>query len=182
MENASNTPSLRFRGYTDAWGQERLNELVTYSSSSLTASDALENGLYPLYDANAQIGFTNKEPIREDYITIIKDGAGVGRIRKLKKNTLFIGTMGALVPSSSDYGFVYALLSRFDLSGSHTGSTIPHIYFKDYGKQEYLVPKLEEQAKIGSLFTGLDDLLSLHQRKLEKLQQIKKALLEQMFC
>ena len=181
MENKSNTPFLRFRGYTDAWGQERLNELVTYSSSSLTASDALENGLYPLYDANAQIGFTNKEPIREDYITIIKDGAGVGRIRKLKKNTLFIGTMGALVPSSSDYGFVYALLSRFDLSGSHTGSTIPHIYFKDYGKQEYLVPKLEEQAKIGSLFTGLDDLLSLHQRKLEKLQEIKKSLLQNMF-
>ena len=181
MENESNTPFLRFRGYTDAWGQERLNELVTYSSSSLTASDALENGLYPLYDANAQIGFTNKEPIREDYITIIKDGAGVGRIRKLKKNTLFIGTMGALVPSSSDYGFVYALLSRFDLSGSHTGSTIPHIYFKDYGKQEYLVPKLEEQAKIGSLFTGLDDLLSLHQRKLEKLQEIKKSLLQNMF-
>ena len=182
MENASNTPSLRFRGYTDAWGQERLNEIVSYQSSNLTASDASENGTYPVYDANGKIGFSNKEPIKENYITIIKDGAGVGRIRKLPKNTLFIGTMGALLPNSADYDFVYALLSRYNLSEKHTGSTIPHIYFKDYGKNFYHIPCLSEQHKIGQVFAQIDSLLALHQRKLEKLQEIKKALLQKMFC
>ena len=56
------------------------------------------------------------------------------------------------------------------------------IHESDFLAISVAVPSLEEQRKIGGLLDKVDSLLSLHQRKLEKLQQIKKALLEQMFC
>ena len=77
-----------------AWEQRRLNEFVNYTSSSLTIGDAQINGDYNLYDANSVIGKVSKGQMGENYITIIKDGAGVGRIRMLPKNTAFIGKIG----------------------------------------------------------------------------------------
>ena len=176
------TPRIRFKCFTDAWEQCKLNELVRYYSSNLTASDAQEDGLYDLYDANNLIGKTNSNSIKEKYITVIKDGAGVGRIRILPQNTSFIGTMGALLPENSNIDFDFALLSRYSLSSGYSGSTIPHIYFKDYGNNDYFVPKINEQEEIGKLFKQIDNLITLHQRKCEKLKNIKKSLLEKMFA
>ena len=136
-----------------------------------------------MYDANTLIGKTSVNCIKQDYITVIKDGAGVGRIRKLPKNSFFIGTMGALIPKNNNLDFVFSLLEKVNLSLSFTGTTIPHIYFKDYGNEFYLIPFLsKEQQKIGRFFASLDSLVALHQRKCEKLKNIKKALLEKMFC
>ena len=181
MEKETNKPSIRFAGFTDAWEQRKLNEIVSYASSSLSAKDAADDGKWNLYDANHLIGKTNLFFVRDDYITIIKDGAGVGRVRLLPKNSAFIGTMGALLPLNSDLLFDYALLTKADLSRKFSGSTIPHIYFKDYGNETYRTPLLLEQQKIGSLFERLDSLITLHQRECDQLGNIKKALLEKMF-
>lgn len=148
-----------------SWEQRELNKFVSYSSSNLTASNIDEKGKYDLYDANGLIGKANGIPIKSDYITIIKDGAGVGRIRVLPRNTLFIGTMGAIELKNGNLDYVFALLTRFSLSNDFSGSTIPHIYFKDYGKNSYFIPKIEEQNLIGKFFSGIDSLITLHQRK-----------------
>ena len=134
----------------------------------MSVKDIDENGLYDLYDANDKIGKTNIDPIKTDYISIIKDGAGVGRIRILPKNSMFIGTMGALQSKNSELTFIYSLLTRFSLNKEFSGSTIPHIYFSDYGKKEYFFPKMKEQKVIGSFFQTLDNLITLHQRKFYK--------------
>ena len=176
-----NRPEIRFEGFDEAWVGRKLSEFVAYRASHLTASDANDNGNYYLYDANSIIGKTDSEPMKTKYITIIKDGAGVGRIRKMPANTMFIGTMGALIADGSDLGFVFALLTRFNLSQSCSGSTIPHIYFKDYGNNKYFIPQKEEQMVIGQCFEQLDHLIILQQRKYERLQALKKAMLEKMF-
>lgn len=175
-------PEIRFKEFTEPWERRKLKDMVLYVSSNLTAKDALEKGLYDLYDANSIIGKTNTIPIPSEYISIIKDGAGVGRIRLMPKNTLFIGTMGGLIADRANLRFVYSLLNRFNLGDEFSGSTIPHIYFKDYGNNEYYIPCLKEQKLIGSYFTNLDKLIILHKRKYEKLEQIKKSLLEKMFA
>ena len=89
--------------------------------------------------------------------------------------------MGALLPENSNIDFDFALLSRYSLSSGYSGSTIPHIYFKDYGNNDYFVPKINEQEEIGKLFKQIDNLITLHQRECEQLGNIKKALLEKMF-
>lgn len=179
--NHTYNPEIRFRGYTDDWEQRKLNEICDYTSSSLTASSSIKNGKYILYDANTEIGSVDSFSMNEDYITVIKDGAGVGRIRKLPKNTAFIGTMGALTSKNKETDFLYYLLERKDLSKQFTGSTIPHIYFKDYGKDAVNIPKDKEQQVIGSYFKQLDNLITLHQRKCDTLKNLKASMLTKMF-
>ena len=174
-------PEIRFQGYTEDWEQRKLSSFCNYVSSSLTAKDIDDNGRYDLYDANILIGKTNRGCIAENYITIIKDGAGVGRTRLLPSNSMFLGTMGALVPNNSDLKFLHQLIIKADLSKECTGSTIPHIYFKNYGENRYFIPTLEEQHQIGAYFSNLDHLITLHQRKCDETKKLKKYMLQKMF-
>ncbi|MFC2718290.1 MAG: restriction endonuclease subunit S, partial [Veillonella parvula] len=147
-KNGERYPELRFPGFTDTWEQRKLEDICSYQSSSLTINDIDENGQYDLYDANFLIGKTNKGYMEKEYITIIKDGAGVGRTRMLPKNSIFLGTMGALTPKNSYLGFLYQLVTSANLGKICTGSTIPHIYFKDYGKLKFYIPSIIEQKVI----------------------------------
>ena len=148
----------------NAWEQRKLSEIVSYTASALSAKDVSDSGCYDLYDANSVIGKTNDGVMDHEYITIIKDGAGVGRVRILPAKTAFIGTMGAMTAKNSSLSFVYAMLCSTDLSKRFSGSTIPHIYFKDYGQEQYCVPELCEQDKIAAVFSDIDNLITLHQR------------------
>lgn len=175
-KKGSNVPEIRFPGFTAPWEQRKLNELVDYVPSALSAKDVDPKGCYDLFDANGIIGKTNKAVMQQEYITIIKDGAGVGRVRILPAQTTFIGTMGAMTKKHSDLRFVFALLSMTDLNKKYSGSTIPHIYFKDYGKELYCVPDMREQISIANCFSAFDNIITLHQKKREKLMAQRKVL------
>ncbi|MEG1009580.1 MAG: restriction endonuclease subunit S, partial [Clostridia bacterium] len=60
-------------------------------------------------------------------------------------------------------------------------SGLPFLSYEQLNKMDVSYPKIEEQKKISTLLINLDNLITLHQRKLEKLQNIKKSLLEKMF-
>lgn len=175
-KKGSNIPEIRFPGFTAPWEQRKLNELVDYVPSALSTKDVDPNGCYDLFDANGIIGKTNKSVMQQEYITIIKDGAGVGRVRILPAQTTFIGTMGALTKKYSDLRFVFELLSMVDLNKKYSGSTIPHIYFKDYGQEKYYIPTHCEQDKIADFLSSIDNLIALHQQKRDKLLKQRKAM------
>ncbi|CAL59272.1 restriction modification system specificitysubunit HsdS [Mycoplasmopsis agalactiae PG2] len=175
-------PKIRFKEFTNAWEQWKLHELVSYRSSTMVINDVKKYGMFDVYDPNKAVGKTNKRPIEVSYISIVKDG-DAGRIRLLPKNIIILSTMGALIarePYKID--FIYHLLTSYnDLSKERNGSIIPHIYFRDYGHNIYNIPEGNEQSKISSLFSILDSLITLHQRKLNSLKNIKNTLLEKMF-
>ncbi|WP_329777093.1 restriction endonuclease subunit S, partial [Mycoplasma capricolum] len=181
-DEKSEFPSIRFKEFTNAWEQWKLSDIVQYKSSSMTSKDLIPYGKYDVYDPNRIAGKTNESPIEKEYISVVKDG-DAGRIRLLPKNTMILSTMGALLASEgSNIEFIYFLLSnKNDLAKERNGSIIPHIYFRDYGQNLYNIPKSNEQSKISSLFSNLDSLITLHQRKLELLKNIKNTLLEKMF-
>ena len=182
MDEKSLKPQLRFKGFADAWEQRKLSEIASYLPSNLSASNTDINGRFDLYDANGVIGKTNAMPQKESYITIIKDGSGVGRVRMLPPQTCYIGTMGGIFSkATNNIDFIFHTLSNFDFSTHIIGATIPHVYFSDYGNDEIGVPYETEQKMIGKFFSNLDNLITLHQRKLDKLSNVKKALLEKMF-
>ena len=184
LSNIDNLITLHQRKcncFSNSWEQRKLNEFTRYISSNLSISASINNGKYNLYDANNIIGKVNCKNISEEFITIIKDGSGVGKVRRLPKNSCFIGTMGGILSKESNIDFVYCCLLNTDFTKEINGATIPHIYYSNYGNNEYYVPKYLEQEKIGELFTNLDNLITLHQRKLDKLQNIKKSLLDKMF-
>lgn len=142
----------------------------------MTVKDIDETASYDLYDANEEIGKTDKSPLFDDYISIIKDGAGVGRVRKLPKNTSVLGTMGAIIPQNSDYNFLFSILEKTDFTKLTSGGTIPHIYYNQYGEKVYSIPTLEEQQKIGQYFRNLDNLITLHQCELKNKMEDNKML------
>lgn len=180
-KEGASVPEIRFEGFEGEWVKKRLEDFCSYHSSNLSYNSVIANGQYELYDANGVIGYSNDYFLDSDYITIIKDGSGVGRVRLLPKNTSFIGTMGAFKVKDSDIRFLLCCLLITDFSKHVIGATIPHIYFSNYGKEEYFVPSIEEQSKIGSYFQNLDNLISLQQQKIDKLKNIKKACLDKMF-
>ena len=201
MENASNTPSLRFRGYTDAWGQERLGDLgevITGSTPSTSHPEYYSNDGLPWVtptDINGPI--TGDSPRR-----LSKEGEKVARIvppetilitciASIGKNTIldkmgsFNQQINALVPNKSKT-YPYFLLTESELwsnkmKASAAAGTMQIVNKNEFSNLNTMVPSLPEQRKIGTFFSEIDDLLSLHQRKLDKLQAIKKSLLQKMF-
>lgn len=180
-KQGEHTPELRFKGFSGAWEEKALGEICTYHSSTLSVSDSTTHGKYELYDANKVIGYTNYNLQKCEYITIVKDGAGVGRLRLLPMNTSFIATMGAIQSFESDIHFLICCLMKIDFNKHTTGSTIPHIYFSGYSKEKCKTPMIVEQTKIGNLFQQLDALINQQQTQLVKLKNIKQACLEKMF-
>jgi type I restriction enzyme S subunit len=77
--------------------------------------------------------------------------------------------------------FLYCLLSNIDFVKYVTGSTIPHIYFKDYSTEICFIPSLKEQTKIASFFTSIDEKINQTQFQIEKIENWKKGLLQKMF-
>ena len=73
---------------------------------------------------------------------------------------------GIFSKTSNSIDFIFHKLSNFDFSSHIIGATIPHVYFSDYGNDEIGVPKETEQTKIGTFFSNLDNLITLHQRNI----------------
>ena len=162
-QNGENVPRLRFAGFTGEWEVRKLGEVFEYASSKHTSGSFLntETG-YPLFDANKQIGNILNYDKDKPYISIIKDGAGVGRIEKRQAKTSVIATMGYLSPLI-DFDFGFALLENINFYNFILGEVIPHIYYRDYKEYYINLPMdAEEQTTIGEFFRTLDNLITLH--------------------
>jgi len=109
----------------------------------------------------------------EKYISIIKDGAGVGRVQLRPEKSSVIGTMGYIKNKDSDLDFILFIMQQLTIFEYVTGSTIPHIYYKDYSKENLFVPSLREQKQISGFFKNLDNLITLHQCKSRKRKRAK---------
>ncbi|MEB8121471.1 restriction endonuclease subunit S [Staphylococcus xylosus] len=167
------------------WKEQKLYEVVKYLSSKRSSNNYSENimqGDYPVYDAIQEISKDVNFDIKEPYISILKDGAGVGRLNLRPGKSSVIGTMGYLLPENIDINFLFYYLKTMNFNKFVIGSTIPHLYFKDYSKETIFVPKNEEeQFKIGSFFIKLDKVIENKSDKIELLKERKKGFLQRMF-
>lgn len=85
-----------------------------------------------------------------------------------------------MLPSCDlDFGFAY--LQTVNFNDFVTGTTIPHIYYKDYSHKTMLVPTLDEQVAIGIFFSSIDAKISTLSKMLSSLKQLKTAYLQKMF-
>lgn len=165
------------------WQEKRLGEVARKTSSSLAANMLPDfAGHYPVFGANGFLGnldtFQNEEP----YIAIVKDGAGVGRVFMCPKKSSVLGTLDQIHQrDANDIKFIYYFLSHFDFLKYVAGSTIPHIYFRDYGQARLRVPHPEEQQKIAETLTALDAKIDAVTSQVDAMLRFKKGLLQKMF-
>lgn len=139
-------------------------------------------GNYPLYGAEGIIKHINFYEIETPYISIIKDGAGVGRLNLCEKFSSPLGTLQCLIPNENvDINFLYFYLKTINFRKYVVGSTIPHIYFKDYSNEKIKVPSLKNQQDIGSYFNLLEKRNEIIKKEIDSFYTFKQGLLQKMF-
>ena len=165
------------------WEEKTLGSVCKKTSLSLQASE-IENkrGIYKVYGASGVVGKINTYQFDHPYIAIVKDGSGVGNLHLCQQMSSAIGTMDAILSKDNhDLFFVYLLLSRINFRKYKVGSSIPHIYFRDYHIEKCMIPSLDEQRKISSFIRLVDKKIEITSTQLEKTREFKKGLLQQMF-
>ena len=192
-QNGASVPEIRFKGFTDPWEQRKFEEIAVRSS---VMSDKKGLPRVEYEDIISGAGRLNKDiKLKESEkvgIVFHKGDVLYGKLRPYLQNWLLasfnglaVGDFWVLQPQNTDSSFLYRLVQsqQFDeVANQSTGTKMPRADWKLVSKTKFAIPhSVDEQAAIGAYFEHLDTLITLHQRKLEKLQNIKKSCLEKMF-
>ena len=210
-KNEEVVPELRFAGFTDTWEQRKLGEIADYKKGPFGSAlkkeifvPKSENSV-KVYEQQNAIGKNWK--LERYFIT--KEYANELKAFETHGGDILVscaGTIGEMyeLPDNSEVGVINQALMRVrvnekiiskelykllftnmidDFSKEHSnGSAMKNIPpFADLKAMNAMLPTLDEQERIGAYFNKLDHLITLHQRELEKLQNIKKSCLEKMF-
>ena len=161
----------------------RLGDVCKKGTSNIAQKDLAEHsGSYPIYGASGFIKNVDFYQQENPYIAVVKDGAGIGRIMKLPAKSSVIGTMQYIIPCDTvDISYLAYVMENMNLSKYLTGATIPHIYFKDYQKEEFPLPPLDEQHKIAAVLDKVSNLIAKRCQQLDTLDEMVKARFVEMF-
>lgn len=137
----------------DGWKIKTIGDVCEKASSNVSQNQLEnENGIYPIFGASGlikNVGFYHQA---KPYLTIVKDGSGVGRVTKMNAYTSVIGTLQYILPKENiDLNYLYYSLISVDFKKYVAGAAIPHIYFKDYQNEPFLWMPLPEQLRIVSI-------------------------------
>jgi type I restriction enzyme S subunit len=178
-----NIPKLRFEEFSKNWESKKLGDISSNKSSSISANRLkINTGKYKVYGASGYLKSIDFYTENEKYISIVKDGAGVGRIRLNNSKTSVLGTLGIINTTHFvDIAFLYLLLNTINFNKYINGSTIPHIYYKDYKNEKLSIPSLKEQIKIANFLTIADKKIQQFNQKQQLLQNYKNGVMQQMF-
>ena len=208
-KNGSSVPEIRFKGFTDAWEQRKLGDIMNVTSvKRIHQSDWTDSGVRFLRARDIVSASKNEEP--DDYLYISKEKYDEyslisGKVSVGDLLVTGVGTIGVpyLIRNSEplyfkdgniiwfqngtkidgDF-FLYSFFGKAiqDFINESAGIGTVGTYTIESGKKTPIsLPEMKEQQQIGAYFRNLDNLITLHQRELEKLQNIKKSMLEKMF-
>jgi len=160
----------------------RLNQLCMKGRSALRQKDLIDDGPYAVYGASGIIGSMSTFQNSARYVAVVKDGAGVGRVNLCSARTSVLGTMQALIPTEMVLPeYLLHLIRAMRLGDGFSGSTIPHIYFKDYGQRLVRYVSMADQERIVGTLGSIEDQIDiLHQQK-ERLDTLVKSRFVEMF-
>lgn len=168
--------------FVEECGRVKLNEICSKGKSSLRQKDVFNDGPYIVYGASGVIGTTSDYQNEIPYVAIVKDGAGVGRANACEPMTSVLGTMQALIPNPNvERDYLLHLVRSLRLGEGFSGSTIPHIYFKDYGRIEVPLPPLGAQKRIVSQLGLVEAQITQAEAQIEQLDRLVKSRFIEMF-
>ena len=198
-------PGLRFPGFTDDWEQRKLIEVCDYVDYRGKTPTKTENGIFLVTAKNVKDGFidyeTSKEYISENaYEEVMRRGkpeigdvlitteAPCGNVAQVNKADIalaqrIIKYRGHIGVVDNTYLKYYLLSPEFQkiLNAKSSGGTVQGIKGSILHQQKIIYPSYEEQKKIGQHMDSLDHLITLHQRKCEQLELLKKGLMQKIF-
>ena len=207
-QNGKRVPEIRFAGFTDDWEQRKLGDVTELKSASRVHKGEWTDSGVPFFRSSDVMAAINGTTNEKAYISeelyeklsnasgkleegdvLVTGGGSVGNPYIVPNNEplytkdadlLWIKNQGRFYPYFL-YEYFFSPTFRIYLSNiSHVG-TIAHYTITQLSETPISLPDIEEQIKVGEYFESLDRLITLHQRKYEELQKIKKFMLQNMF-
>ena len=158
-----------------------IKDICKKDSSALKQKELLPEGKYPVFGASGIAGYLDRYHQKKEYIGIVKDGSGIGRVAFYPAESSLIGTMQYVLPKKNyDIRYIGYCLQSLDLSKYKQGAAIPHIYFRDYGEQLVKVTdNWEEQhsivSRLDSAFSHIDALKANAEKQLNEARKLFQA-------
>ena len=198
-------PQIRFTGFTDPWEQRKLGELCSFSKGcGYSKNDLRDQGtpiilygrLYTNYETQIHSVDTFVKPLENSVYSeggeVIIPASGetaedISIASVVEKPGIILGGDLNVITSSADIDPVFLALElsygkpHFDLAKRAQGKSVVHIHNEDIANVFFGHPNIAEQRRIGAFFDRLDSLITLHQRKYDKLCVLKKSMLDKMF-
>ncbi|EAE0858269.1 restriction endonuclease subunit S [Listeria monocytogenes] len=198
-------PKRRFAGFTDDWEQGKLEELAAFSKGSgYTKNDLVEKGmplvlygrLYTKYETiitevNTFTKMKDKSVISKGNEVVVPSSGetakDISRASVIGAEGFILGGDLNIIKPKRELNSIFLALTisngeqQKEIIKRAQGKSVVHVYNTDLKQVKLSYPTFNEQEKIGSFFRQLDNAIALHQRKLQKLQNIKKAYLNEMF-
>ena len=173
-------PRIRFKGFTGDWEQRKLSTVTDCIDTGKSKFSSKKSGLYKILGSTSIIGYDDTYDYEGNFLLTARVGANAGNLYryagkvKISDNTVFI--------QSKHIDFLFCLLTHFDIKKLSFGTGQPLIKASELRNLQLLMPVNDsEKEKIGKVFSDLDNFITLHQRKLDQLQTMKKFMLQNMF-
>lgn len=204
-KNGKHIPEIRFKGFTDAWEQCKLGDIATFSKGNgYSKSDLAPSGepiilygrLYTNYETiirnvDTFVELKDKSVISQGGEVIVpasgETAEDISRASVVKNQGIIIGGDLNVIKVNHLLNPTFLALTisngeqQKELSKRAQGKSVVHLHNSDLQEVNLTFPLLNEQKEISSLFEKMDSVITLHQRKLERLQEVKKGLLQKMF-
>lgn len=204
-KNRKHIPEIRFKGFTDAWEQCKLGDIATFSKGNgYSKSDLAPSGepiilygrLYTNYETTIRnvdtfVELKDKSVISQGGEVIVpasgETAEDISRASVVKNQGIIIGGDLNVIKVNHLLNPTFLALTisngeqQKELSKRAQGKSVVHLHNSDLQEVNLTFPLLNEQKEISSLFEKMDSVITLHQRKLERLQEVKKGLLQKMF-
>ena len=175
-------PQIRFAGFTDPWEQRKLGEVAPLQRGFDLPVSQMISGPYPVVMSNGVGGWHSKYAVKGPGVVTGRSGT-IGGLQYIEgdfwphNTSLWVTSFNGNEPK-----FIYWLYSSMNLERFGSGSGVPTLNRNDVHDQLIGVPcNIAEQRQIGAFFDCLDSLITLHQRKCDKLCVLKKSMLDKMF-
>lgn len=173
-------PAIRFAGFTEEWERRKLGDVVDVRSGK--DYKHLQEGSIPVYGTGGYMLSVNEA------LSYAEDAIGIGRKGTIDKPYILeapfwtVDTLFYAVPrDNDDLNFIFGIFQNTDWKKKDESTGVPSLSKTAIKEIDVLITRTYEQTKIGAYFAQIDTLITLHQRKYDKLVCIKKAMLEKMF-
>lgn len=183
-KNGSNIPELRFKGFTNAWEQRKLKSIANtiVAGGDIDKTKIKEIGTYPVI-ANALtkegiVGYYNDDYRIEAPAVTVTGRGDIGVAKARHQNFTPVVRLLSLT-TAHDVDFIENAINNLKIVSESTG--VPQLTVPQLSNYKIYITSIIEEQKIGVFISKLDNLITLHQRKLEMLKNVKKGLLQKMF-
>jgi len=188
MTKKSDAPAIRFKGFSDAWEQRKVQDVSDRFDNLRipVAANLRVHGTTPYYGANGIQDYVEGFTHDGEFVLVAEDGANDLKNYPVKcvNGRIWVNNHAHILQGKAgiaDNSFLAFAISQSDIESLLVGGGRAKLNAETLMSIEFRLPCLQEQYRIGEYLTQLDHLITLHQRKFEKLTNVKKSMLEKMF-